>query len=64
MLAYMHKNEIQYGSHIVLGTFEQLGMRPKCDPTICTAPIHVSGRVSLAWIFPAMGTKSLGTVGH
>ena len=49
--------------YIVSGTSEQLGMRPKCDPTICTAPTNVYGRVSLAWVFPAGGTRNLGTVG-
>ena len=49
--------------YIVLGTSEQLGMWPRCDPTIRTAPTNVCGRVSLAWVFPAVGTGNLGTVG-
>ena len=35
----------------------------KCDPTISTAPTNVYGRVSSAWVFPAVGTRNLGTVG-
>ena len=49
--------------NIVSGTSEQLGMRPRCDPTIRTAPTNVYGRVSSAWVFPAVGTRNLGTVG-
>ena len=49
--------------YIVSGTSEQLGMRPRCDPTICTAPTNVYGRVSSAWLFPPMGTRNLGIVG-
>ena len=43
--------------NIVSGTSERLGMRPRCDPTIRTAPTNVYGRVSLAWVFPAVGTR-------
>ena len=32
--------------YIVSGTSEKLGMRPRCDPTIRTAPTNVYGRVS------------------
>ena len=49
--------------YIVSGTSEQLGMRPRCDPTIHTAPTNVYGRVSSAWVFPAVGTRNLRTVG-
>ena len=49
--------------YIVSGTSEQLGMRPKRDPIIRTAPTNVYGRVSSAWVFPAVGTRNLGTVG-
>ena len=49
--------------YIVSGTSEQLGMWPRCDPTIRTAPTNVYGRVSSAWVFPAVGTRNLGTVG-
>ena len=49
--------------NIVSGTSEQLGMRPRCNPTIRTAPTNVYGRVSSAWVFPAVGTRNLGTVG-
>ena len=49
--------------YIVSGTSEQLGMRPRCDPTIRTAPTNVYGRVSSAWVFSAVGTTNLGTVG-
>ena len=38
-------NEILFGCHIVSGTSELLGMRPRCDPTIRTAPTRVYGRV-------------------
>ena len=38
--------------YIVLGTSEQLGMRPCCDLTIRTAPTNVYGGVSSAWVFP------------
>ena len=48
---------------IVWGTSEQLGMRPRCDPTIHTAPTKVYGTVSLAWAFPAVHTGKLGTLG-
>ena len=37
-------------------------MWPRCDPTIHTAPTHLLGRVSSAWVFLAMGTKNLGTM--
>ena len=46
--------------YIVSGTSEQLGTRPRCDPTIRTAPTNVYGRVSSAWVFPAVGAKNLG----
>ena len=36
----------------MLGTSERLAMRPRCDPTIRTAPTHLLGRVSSAWVFP------------
>ena len=49
--------------YIVSGTSEQLGMQPRCDPTIRTAPTTVYGRVSSPWVFPAVGIKNLGTVG-
>ena len=49
---------------MVSGTSERLGVRPRCDPTICTAPTHLLGSVSSAWVFPTMGTRNLGTVGH
>ena len=52
-------NEIFFGCHIVSGTSELLGMRPRCDPTIRTAPTCVYGRVASAWVFPAMGTENL-----
>ena len=55
-------NEIHSGSHKVSGTSEQLGMRPRCEPTICTMPTNVYGRVSSAWVFLAIGTGNLGTV--
>ena len=42
--------------YIVSGTSEQY-------PTIRTAPTNIYGRVSSAWVFPAMGTRNLGTVG-
>ena len=42
--------------YIVSGTCEQLGMRPRCDPTIPTAPINIYCRVSSVWVFLAMGT--------
>ena len=32
------------------GTSKRLGMRPRCDPTIRTAPTCVYGRVALAWV--------------
>ena len=56
-------NETHSGSHIVSGTLEQLGMRPRGDATIRTALTNVYGRVSLAWVFAAMGTGNLGNVG-
>ena len=56
-------NEIFFGCHIVSGTSELLGMRPRCDPTIRTAPTCVYGRVASAWVFPAMGTENLKTMG-
>ena len=31
----------------VSGTSEQLGMRPMCDPTVCTAPSHNRGRANV-----------------
>ena len=46
------------GGGAVSGTSEQLGMRPRCDPTVRTAPT-IEGRVSSAWVFPA----TLGTSG-
>ena len=49
--------------YILSATSKQLGMWPRCDRTIRTAPTNVYGRVSLAWVFPAMGTRNLGTVG-
>ena len=49
--------------YIVFGTSEQLGMRPRCNLTIRTAPTNVYGRVSSAWVFPAVGTRNLGAVG-
>ena len=49
--------------YIVSGTSEHLGMGPRWDPTIRTAPTNVYGRVSSAWVFPAVGTRNLGTVG-
>ena len=49
--------------YIVSGTSEQLRMRPGCDLTIRTAPTNVYGRVSSAWVFPAMGTTNLETMG-
>ena len=49
--------------YIVSGTSERLGMRPRCDPTVRTAPTNVYGRVSSAWVFPAVGISNLGTVG-
>ena len=49
--------------YIVSGTSEQLGMWPKCDLTIRTAPTNVYGRVSSAWVFPAVGTGNFGIVG-
>ena len=54
-------NEIHSSPHMVSGTSEQLGMRvSRCDPTICTTPTNVYGRVSLAWVFPAMGRSWRG----
>ena len=41
--------------YIVSGTSEQLGMQPRCDPTIRTAPTKVYGRVSWAWVFSGRG---------
>ena len=38
-------------NYIVSGTSKQWGMRPRCDPTIHTAPTNVYGRVSLDWVF-------------
>ena len=49
--------------YMVSGTSEQLGVRPRCDPTIRTAPTNVYGRVSSAWVFPGMGNRNRGTVG-
>ena len=49
--------------YIVSGTSEQLGMQPRCDLTIRTAPTNLYGRVSSAWVLPAVGTRNLGTVG-
>ena len=49
--------------YVVSGTSQQLGMRPRCDPTIRTTPTNVYGRDSSAWVFPAVGTRNLGTVG-
>ena len=46
--------------NIVSGTSEQLGMRPGCDPTTRTTPTNVYGRVSSAWVFPAVGTETSG----
>ena len=48
---------------VFVATSEQLGMRPRCDPTIRTAPTNVYGRVSSAWVFLAVGTRNLGTMG-
>ena len=56
-------NNNHFGCHIVSGTSELLGMRPKCDPTIRTAPTCVYSRVASAWVFPAMGTENLKTTG-
>ena len=56
-------NENLFGCHIVSGTSEPLGMRPRCDPTIRTTPTCVYGRVASAWVFPAMGTENLKTTG-
>ena len=45
-------NEIHSGSHIVWGTSEQLGMRPRCDLTICTAPNIYGGFHRLGYFRP------------
>ena len=49
--------------YMVSGTSEQLGMCPRCDPTMRTAPTNAYSRVSSAWVFLGMGHKNLGTMG-
>ena len=47
--------------YIVPGTSEQLGMRPRCDPTIRTAPTNVYGRVSSSWGCTVLSTRGWWT---